>query len=322
MDAWQTTPRSRDPDWEQRLIKDLVMATLAEQRRARRWGIFFKSLTFLYLLLIFLAYAPSRWTQGPLGSQAHTALVDIEGVIGPDGDATADSIIAGLRAAYEDTGTKGIIVRINSPGGSAVHAGYVNDEIVRLRALHPKVPLYAVITDICASGGYYIAVAADRIYADKASLVGSIGVLMDSFGFVGTLDRLGIERRLFTAGEHKGFLDPFSPAKADDVQHLKGVLGQVHRQFINVVRKGRGERVKDREELFTGLIWSGEQGVKLGLVDALGSSGFVAREVIGAEEVVDFTQHELVLNRLASRFGTLIAKALAMQAGSIPMLLR
>ncbi|MGH8574495.1 MAG: S49 family peptidase, partial [Gammaproteobacteria bacterium] len=243
--------------------------------------------------------------------EGHTALIDIEGVVGSDPEASADNVVTGLRKAFEDARTKGVILRINSPGGSAVHAGYVNDEVYRLRAKYPDIPVYAVITDVCASGGYYIAVAANRIFADKASLVGSIGVAMRSFGFVGTLDRLGIERRLWTAGEHKAFLDPFSPAKPEDVDHLKGVLSQVHRQFVDVVKKGRGERLKDDPSLYSGLVWTGEEGIALGLVDALGSSSYVARDVIGAEDIVDFTHQEPLLERLSDGLGGAVAKVLA-----------
>ncbi|HLA74533.1 MAG TPA: S49 family peptidase [Gammaproteobacteria bacterium] len=294
--------------WERNLINRLVFAGLNEQRRARRWSIFFKSLLFLYLLVLLLMYLPEDWS-GPVTAGRHTALVDLQGVIADDTQASADNIITGLRAAFKDKNTAGVILRINSPGGSPVQAGYINDEIQRLRAKYPNIPLYAVITDICASGGYYVAVAADKIYVDKASLVGSIGVLMDSFGFVGTMEKLGVERRLLTAGEHKGFLDPFSPVKPSDVQHVEGLLKDIHRQFIDTVKKGRGTRLKADADLFNGLVWTGEQGINLGLADALGSSGYVAREVIHAADIVDFTPHENYLDQLTQRFGVTLANS-------------
>lgn len=300
-----------EQDFERKLVSDLLSAAVTEQRRARRWGIFFKSLLAVYLVTLLVLSQSNGQLPTSLSGAGHTALIDIEGVVGSDPEASADNVVTGLREAFEDAKTKGVILRINSPGGSAVHAGYINDEVYRLRAKYPDVPVYAVLTDACASGGYYIAVAANRIFADKASLVGSIGVAMRSFGFVGTLDRLGIERRLWTAGEHKAFLDPFSPAKPEDVEHLKGVLSQVHRQFVDVVKKGRGERLKDDPSLYSGLVWTGEEGVALGLVDALGSSSYVAREVIGAEDIVDFTHQEPLLARLSEGLGGAVAKVLA-----------
>lgn len=292
-------------NWERNLINRLVLAGLNEQRRARRWGIFFKSLLFIYLFVLLLMYIPEDW--GAASTKRHTALIDIQGVIADDAQASADNIIGGLRAAFKDENTAGIILRINSPGGSPVQAGYINDEIKRLRGKYPKVPVYAVITDVCASGGYYVAVAADKIYADKASLVGSIGVLMDGFGFVGTLEKLGVERRLYTAGTQKGFLDPFSPARPEDVSHVQGLLGNIHQQFITTVKQGRGKRLKEDVDLYNGLVWTGEQGVTLGLVDQLGSSGYVAREVIKEPNVMDFTPRENYFDRLAERIGIAFA---------------
>jgi len=300
-----------EQSFERKLVSDLLSAAVTEQRRARRWGIFFKSLLAVYLVILLVLSQSNGQLSTSLSGAGHTALIDIEGVVGSDPEASADNVVTGLREAFEDAKTKGVILRINSPGGSAVHAGYINNEVYRLRAKYPGIPVYAVITDVCASGGYYIAVAANRIFADKASLVGSIGVAMRSFGFVGTLDRLGIERRLWTAGEHKSFLDPFSPAKPEDVEHLKGVLSQVHRQFVEVVKKGRGERLKDDPNLYSGLVWTGEEGVALGLADALGSSSYVAREVIGAEEIVDFTHEVPLLERLSDGLGEAVAKVLA-----------
>lgn len=312
----------KDPNWERDLIGRLTFATLAEQRRARRWGIFFKSLTFLYLFGLIYLFFPQDDSSIAVGKK-HTALIDIDGVIASDSAANADSIITGLRGAFRDSNTAGIILRINSPGGSPVQAGYVNDEIKRLRAEHPKIPLYAVVSDICASGGYYIAVAADEIYADKASLVGSIGVLMDSFGFVGTLEKLGVERRLLTAGENKGFLDPFSPLKSADVDHVRTLLASTHQQFIDVVKEGRGDRLKDNPTLFTGLIWTGQQAKELGLIDGLGSSSYVARDIIKAEKIVNYTRKPHPLERFADQIGigaaSTMGKLLGLEGAAVVM---
>ncbi len=323
MSEQNQTPASENAGvsaWERTTLQKLIFSTLDEQRRARRWGIFFKTLLFVYLFsLLLMIYLPKDITEAGVGGK-HTAVVKINGVIAEDHEANADNIIGGLRAAFENKGTKGVILRINSPGGSPVQAGYINDEIARLRAKHPNIPVYAVITDICASGGYYVAAAADKIYADKASLVGSIGVLMDGFGFVGAMDKLGIERRLLTAGESKGFLDPFSPEKPEDVAHVKTLLKNIHDQFIEVVKKGRGDRIKEGADLYSGLIWSGEQSVALGLVDALGSSSYVAREVIGAEKIVDFTPRRDYFGQLAERIGMAMSKTLFSAASGSPQL--
>jgi protease IV len=276
---------------------------LREQRLARRWNAFFKALFFLYLLAILVLSMPNLSRGSWLSGEKFTALVDLQGVISSDSRASADAIITGLRAAFEDSNTAGVILRINSPGGSPVQSGYINDEIRRLRDKYPDIPLYAVLQDICASGGYYVAAAADEIYADKSTIVGSIGVRMDSFGFVESMDKLGIERRLLTAGEHKGFLDPFLPLKDDDVHHINSVLGEIHEQFINTVRAGRGDRLVESDELFSGYVWTGERGLALGLVDALGSSSFVAREIIGAEEIVNFTPRQDLLDQFARKVG-------------------
>ncbi len=220
---------------------------------------------------------------------AHTALIDISGVISAGSQASADKIMSGLQAAFKDSGTKGVVIRINSPGGSPVQAGYIYDEIKRLRAKHPEIPLYAVVEDICASGGYYIAAAADQIYVDKASIIGSIGVLMDGFGFTGTMEKLGVERRLLAAGENKGFLDPFSPIQNNQKAHAETMLGDIHQQFITVVKQGRGKRLKETPDMFSGLLWVGQKSIDLGLADALGGLDYVAREVIKAEDIVDYT---------------------------------
>ena len=306
----QTDKDKDNSSTEQAVVNRIAWEAIAEQRRARRWGIFFKLFFAAYLVLFTLVYLPVDWSSGAMVGAKHTALIDIEGVIAPDLDANADYIVAGLRDAFEDKNTAGVILRINSPGGSPVQAGYVYDEIIRLKNLHPDIPLYAVISDICASGGYYIASAADKIYANKASVVGSIGVVMSGFGFVDAIDKLGIERRLMHAGKNKGFLDPFSPLKTEEVEHIEGVLDDVYQQFIDVVKKGRGDRLKNDEKIFSGLIWTGEQSLDLGLVDALGSAGYVAREVIGAEEIVDYTKRDTYFDRFAKKIGASFAGSL------------
>lgn len=298
-----------EPNWERQTIEKLALSALKEQRRARHWGIFFKSLTFIYLFVL-LFYALD-WIGGGADSNTdHTALIDIQGVIGSDDAVNADALIASLESAYENKHTKGVILRINSPGGSPVQAGIINDEIRRQRKLHPNIPVYAVVEDICASGGYYIAVAADKIYVDKASIVGSIGVLMDGFGFTGTMQKLGVERRLLTAGENKAILDPFSPVNPKHQEFAQQMLNQIHQQFIAVVREGRGKRLKETPEMFSGLFWSGETSIQMGLADALGNSEYVAREVIKEEKIVDFTSHEGLADRFAKRFGASMAHTL------------
>jgi len=298
-----------DGDWQRQTIEKLALSAVKEQRRARHWGIFFKSLTFIYLFIL-LFYALDWVGEDADASLNHTALIDINGVIGNEFEVNADDVIESLQTAFEHKRTKGVILRINSPGGSPVQAGLINDEIKRLRKLHPDIPVYAVVEDICASGGYYIAVAADRIYVDKASIVGSIGVLMDGFGFTGAMEKLGIERRLMTAGENKAILDPFSPQKPEEREYAQKMLDQIHQQFINVVREGRGARLKQDPKIFSGLFWTGEASVELGLADALGSSGFVARDIIKEENIVDFTVHDSLADRLAQRFGASVGASL------------
>ncbi len=293
---------------EQALLHQLVSDSLVERRRARRWGIFFKSLLFVYLFVLLAVFiAPGRWPFGGLPVGRHTALVDLKGIIAPGTAASADNVIRGLRAAFAAPDTVGVILRINSPGGSPVQASEINTAIKRLRKAHPDIPLYAVITDLCASGGYYVAVAADQIYANPASLVGSIGVLMDGFGFVGTLKKLGIERRLITAGAHKGFMDPFSPEKPADVAHVHEMLADIHRQFIKAVQQGRGSRLKPNPELFSGLVWTGDESLKLGLIDGLGDAHYVASKLIGAPRIVDYTRRRSLFERLTDRVGTAMA---------------
>ena len=304
-----------DPRLHEDIVNRLAFAALNEQRRRRRWNIFFMTLFISYLFLIFFAlYLPDkpgkRITVGK-----HTALVDFSGMIADNAEANADTLVGGLRAAFEDDNTAGVILRINSPGGSPVQAGYVYDEILRLREKHPDTKIYAVITDMAASGGYYVAAAADEIYADKASVVGSIGVLMNSFGFVDAMEKLGVERRLYTAGENKGMLDPFSKENPRDVAHLKKMLNIIHQQFIDAVKAGRGDRLADDPKIFSGLFWTGEEGVELGLVDGLGSSSYVAREIIQQEKIVDYTRRPDYWQRFADRIGMAMARVLGDNLG-------
>jgi protease-4 len=307
----ESKPGQTDISFEQKLASDVAREFLKEQRRTRRWGIFFKALFALYVFGFFAIYmvGKSGIDRPGMGGKQHTALIEIEGAIGADAAASADNIVSGLRAAFKDKNTAGIILRINSPGGSPVQSGYINDEIFRLREIHPDVPVYAVISDMCASGGYYIASAAEKIFADKASLVGSIGVVMASFGFVDAIDKLGIERRVMHAGENKDFMDPFVPLREADVQHVDSMLNDIYEQFKNVVKKGRGDRLKNDERIFSGLIWTGEQALELGLVDDLASSSYVAREVIGAEDIVNFTFKPGYLDRFARSLGAAVAQS-------------
>lgn len=301
------------PDWERKTLEKLAFAAVDEQRRSRRWGVFFKSLTFLYLIVLLMI--GMDWIgKDAVAKLDHTALIDIQGVIGAgaDADVNAESVVSSLQAAFDNKRTKGLILRINSPGGSPVQSGIINDEIKRLRTLHPEVPVYAVVEDICASGGYYIAAAADAIYVDKASIVGSIGVLMDGFGFTGTMEKLGVERRLLTAGENKAILDPFSPPNEQHRQFAQSMLDEIHQQFIDVVREGRGERLNETPETFSGLFWTGEASIKMGLADGLGSSEYVAREVIKEERIVDFTVREDFASRFAKRLGATLANQISL----------
>ena len=301
----------QNKNWEQTVLEKLAVSALQEQRRARHWGIFFKMLTFIYLFIVLFVFM--GWmgeSESALSTGKHTALVDLQGVIAADSLASADNLSPSLQNAFESKGTKGVILRINSPGGSPVQAGQINDEIYRMRAKYPDIPLYVVVDDICASGGYYIAAAADKIFVDKASLIGSIGVLMDGFGFTGTMDKLGVERRLITAGKNKGFLDPFSPSVPAQQEYIKQMLTQIHQQFIDVVKKGRGKRLKETPDTFSGLIWNGERGVEMGLADGYGTLESVARDIVKAEKIVDFTMKENFADRLAKKFGAGMASAL------------
>jgi protease-4 len=294
--------------WERGLIEKLATAALKEQRRARLWGIFFKLLTFAYITVIILLAID--WKGAGDVSGKHTALVEVSGIIAPGTDASAERVAVALQAAFKDKNTQGVVVRINSPGGSPVQAQNIYEEMRRLRKIHPAIPLYAVIEDLCASGGYYVAAGADRIYVAKSSIVGSIGVRMDGFGVTGLMEKLGIERRLLTAGENKGFLDPFLPVDQRQQQHAQTLLEDIHQQFIAVVREGRGKRLKETPDMFSGLIWTGQKSLELGLADAYGSLDYVAREVIKAENIVDYTQKENLAEKFARRFGAGAANAI------------
>ena len=300
---------SAQADWQSKTLSDLVFANLQEQKIARRWKMGFRAAWLLFWVVILwqvLAHnAPTANITSP-----HTALVTIKGEIGDGADSSAENIVAAMRNALEDTGSQALVLLINSPGGSPVQSGYINDEIQRLRIKYPAIPLYVVIEDICASGCYYVAAAADKIFVNKASLVGSIGVLMDGFGFTGAMSKLGVERRLMTAGENKGFMDPFSPMNARQQEHVKSMLAEIHQQFIAAVKKGRGKRLKDSADVFSGLIWTGQKGIEMGLADEMGSVESVARDVIKADYIVDFTVHEGITERLAKRFGAGVVGAL------------
>ncbi len=294
--------------WEREVIEKLATSALKEQRRARNWGIFFKLLTFAYITVIILLAVDWKGKEGR--DRRHTALVEISGIIAPGTDSSAEKITAALQAAFKDRNTQGVVLRINSPGGSPVQAQTIYDEMRRLRHKHPNIPLYAVVEDLCASGGYYVAVGAERIFVGKASIIGSIGVRMDGFGVTGLMEKLGIERRLLTAGDNKGMLDPFLPLEEKHRNFALQLMNEIHQQFIGAVREGRGKRLKENPELFSGLIWSGARGVELGLADAFGSLDYVAREVIKAEDIVDYTQKENLAEKVARRFGAGVASGL------------
>jgi protease-4 len=291
-----------DGQWERGLIEKLATAALKEQRRARLWGIFWKLLTFAYITVV-IVLAIDWKDGGESKGGRHTALVDVKGIIGPGTDASAEKVAIALQAAFKDKGTQGVVLRINSPGGSPVQSQSIYDEMKRLRLKYPAIPLYVVVEDLCASGGYYVAAAADKIYVAKGSIVGSIGVRMDAFGVVGLMEKLGIERRLITAGKNKALLDPFLPLEEAHRQIAIDLINEIHEQFIAAVRDGRGKRLKETPDMFSGLIWSGAKSVELGLADAFGSLDYVAREVIKAEDIVDYTQKENLAEKFARRFG-------------------
>jgi protease IV len=305
------TDVTRESGWEREIIEKLALAAVTEQTRARRWGVFFKSLIFIYLFVIFgMAIYPDIKQVLGVDSKYHTAVIDVVGVIAEDKDANAASIIEGLRDAVKDKNTKGIILHSNSPGGSPVQSAYVYEEIRNIKKEHPDLPVYAVVSDICASGCYYIASASDKIFVNQSSLIGSIGVLMDGFGFVDGMQKLGVERRLLTAGAHKAMLDPFSPPKEDETKYMQGLLDQVHQQFIGAVKAGRGDRLKETPDMFSGLVWTGEAGVKLGVADGFGNDDYVAKDIIGAEKLVDFTQQGSLIDKMAGKLGASFGQAI------------
>ena len=306
------------PGWERATLEKLAFASLTEQRLARRWRNFVR-LAWLGFFVLLAWAALSRSGPAKDVSTAHTAVVEIKGEIASGSEASAELIVAALRGAFEDVGAQAVVLLINSPGGSPVQAGIINDEIKRLKTKHKK-PVYAVVEETCASAAYYIAVATDQIYVDKASIVGSIGVLMDGFGFTGLMDKLGVERRLMTAGENKGFLDPFSPQTERQRAFAQTMLDQIHQQFIDVVKAGRGKRLKETPEIFSGLFWSGQQAIEFGLADQLGNLDFVAREVVKAEEIIDYTRRDNVAERLVKRFGASIGEGAVRAIQSIPAL--
>ena len=310
--------KPRPPGWERATLERLMFATLEEQRAARRWRNFFR-LSWLALILFLLWAAMHRGGSGTDKSLPHTAVIEIKGEIASGADASAEFIVAAMRAAFEDDGAKAVVLLVNSPGGSPVQAGIVYDEIRRLKGKYKK-PVYAVVEETCASAAYYIASATDKIFVDKASIVGSIGVLMEGFGFTGLMDKLGVERRLMTAGENKGFMDPFSPQTDRQRAYAQAMLDQIHRQFIDAVKAGRGSRLKETPELFSGLFWTGQQAVELGLADQLGNLDFVAREIVKAEDLVDYTRRDNVAERLAKKFGAAMGDGAIHALKAIPNL--
>ncbi|MGE0348795.1 S49 family peptidase [Hydrogenophaga sp.] len=317
--AHTASDRAQEVAWERATLEKLVFATIREQQAARRWKMFTR-LMWLAILgaIVWFVYTSDKATSV---STPHTAVVDVKGEIASGAEASAEYVVASLRSAFEDEGAQAVVLLINSPGGSPVQAGIINDEITRLKGLHNK-KVYAVVEETCASAAYYIAAAADDIYVDKASLVGSIGVLMDGFGFTGLMDKLGIERRLMTAGANKGMLDPFSPLDENQRAYMQQMLGEIHAQFIEVVKKGRGDRLKDNGDTFSGLVWNGQQAVKLGLADGLGNLDYVAREIVKAEDIVDYTQRENVGLRLAKRFGASVGEGIFFAARAAGVQLR
>jgi protease-4 len=317
-DEGATPSPSASAPWERKVLEDLAQAFMAEQRSARRWRLISRSLWVLGLVVMtwigFGSGLPSKNTALP-----HTAMVEIKGEIAAGAEASAELVVSAMQAAFQDEGARAVVLLINSPGGSPVQAGIINDEIKRLKAKYKK-PVYAVVEEACASAAYYIAVAADDIYVDKASIVGSIGVLMDGFGFTGLMDKIGVERRLMTAGENKGFLDPFSPQTAKQRAYAQTMLDEIHKQFIDVVKEGRGQRLKETPEMFSGLFWSGQQAVDLGLADHFGNLDHVAREVVKAEDVIDYTRRDNVAERLVKRFGAAIGEGAVRAVGGLPVL--
>ena len=310
MENQQDKP-NQEAGWERKIIEKLALAAVTEQTRARRWGVFFKSLIFIYLFAVFgMAIYPKIKMDIGVDSKYHTAVIDVVGVIAEDKDANASDIIESLRDAVKNTNTKGIILHSNSPGGSPVQSAYIYEEIRKIKKERPDLPVYAVVSDMCASGCYYIASASDKIFVNQSSLIGSIGVLMDGFGFVDIMQKMGVERRLLTAGAHKAMLDPFSPPKEDETKYMQGLLDEVHQQFISAVKAGRGDRLKETPDMFSGLVWTGEAGVKIGVADGFGNDDYVAKEIIGAETLVDFTQQGSLLEKISGKLGASFGHAI------------
>ena len=297
-------PAGSSEHWERDVLEKLVMSTVTEQRKARRWNILFKSLFLIYLVAVLVITVNPFSEQSLSGSNTHTAVIDITGILLDDGQINADQIIKGLRNAVADEGTRGIILRMNTPGGSPVQAWYVYDEIRRIKKENPDLPLFTVVSDTCASGGYFIAAATDKIFVSKSSIIGSIGVVMNGFGFVETMKKFGVERRLMIAGKNKGLFDAFSPLKKPEQKHLQTMLDDIHQQFIDAVREGRGDRLVDDPSLFSGLVWTGQQGIKMGLADGIGTPSSVAKEIIGEANLVNFTPQHSFLDRFTSKIGT------------------
>ena len=307
---------TQTPGWERSTLEKLAFASLNEQKATRRWKTFVR-LSWLAFFIALVWMALHRGSPSNSAAVPHMAVVEIKGEIAAGADASAEFINAALKAAFEDDGAKAVVLLINSPGGSPVQAGMMNDEILRLKAKHKK-PVYAVVEETCASAAYYIAVAADQIFVDKASIVGSIGVLMDGFGFTGLMDKLGVERRLLTAGENKGFMDPFSAQSDKQRVFAQAMLNQIHQQFISVVKAGRGKRLKETPEMFSGLFWTGQQAIELGLADQLGTLEYVAREIVKTDEIIDYTRRDNVAERLAKKFGASIGEGAMKTLRALP----
>lgn len=302
---------NREFGWEREIIEKLALAAVKEQTKARRWNVFFKSLFFVYLFVLFgISIYPKIKNNFGVDGGHHTAVINVTGVIAEDKDANAIDIIKNLREAVKDNQTKGIILHSNSPGGSPVQSNYVYEEIRNIKKEHPNLPIYAVVSDICASGCYYIASASDKIFVNPSSLIGSIGVIMEGFGFVDIMQKVGVERRLITAGTHKAMLDPFSPPKNDETIFVQDLLNQVHQQFITAVKTGRGDRLKETPDMFSGLVWTGEASVKLGVADAYGNDDYVAKNIIGAEKLVNYKQETSLLDKMAGKLGASFGNAL------------
>jgi protease-4 len=305
--------------WEKSVLEKVALSAIEEQKRARRWSTFFKLLTFLYLAVVLYKVFVPGMGSNTVTSDSHTAVIDIVGMISEATESNADRITQGLRDAADDSGTKGIILRMNTPGGTPVQAAYIYDEIRAIKEQHPDLPIISVVSDICASGGYFIAAATDKIYVNKSSLIGSIGVLLNGFGFVDTMEKLGVERRLITSGSHKGILDPFLPMKKDEREHVENVLTTVHQHFIDAVKTGRGKRLSNDPKIFTGLFWSGEEGVDLGLADGFGTVRSIADNEIGEINLVNFTPQENLLDRLSGKFKVALQLAIHESVNDISM---